>query len=413
MIRRNILQGLILPVSVAALSSKRAEAQTCTAPCFPQTPAEQAASPPVVPVSTQYPEGDVFRYMTQAQINDVTSGALAFSVSAALNTAFRVPGITVTLHAGNYRCDDNLVIGACTEVVGPGWNSTVLRANGASITNFVTLNDSLNQRLRGFKILGNSNAGAVGLLVGNTLSSNVHFQDIWIEGFSGSGAVGLWVQNVVTLLFQNCYINSNALNVKIDGTSGAPTTVQFIGGAIRQSATHGVSIMSGSSIRFSGTVIEANTNAGIYAVTAANKIIQDLLIDGNCWFEDNWRGYSSPTTRVYDVVIDGTAGLPSSNLIISDARFSHGSSASDNRRSLHVKNALASLSNMRCYYAFPYEIVIEGGPGHGTASNSYVQLIGDSADRMARFVANLDGANVIYPTYRSLIDQGNGMSTLP
>jgi len=407
MLRRNILQGLIVPVSAVALLSERAEAQTCTAPCFAQTAAELAATPPVVPVSTQYPEGDVFRYMTSAQISDVTSGAFAVSVSAALNTAFRIPGITVKLHAGTYRCDANLNISACAAVVGSGWNSTILRANGGSITTFVTLNDSINQRLREFKILGNSNANAVGLVVGNSLSSNQHFEGIWIDGFTGTGAVGLFVQNAVTPLFLNCYINKNYLNVKIDGTGGAPTTVQFIGGAIREATTHGVNILSGYAISFFGTVIEANMNAGINAVTASGKAIQDVLIDGNCWFEDNWRGYSSPSTRVYDVVIDGSVAYGSANIIIQNAHFSHGFTASDNRRTLHVKNAFASLSNMRCYYGFPYEIVVEGGAA------SYVQLIGDSADRMARFVANLDHATVIYPTYRSLVDLGNGMSSLP
>ena len=62
---------------------------------------------------------------------------------------------------------------------------------------------------------------------------------------------------------------------------------------------------------------------------------------------------------------------------------------------------------MGCYYGFPYGIVIEGG------NSSYIQMSGYSVDRMARRVANVDGTNVIYPTYYSLIDQGNGLSTLP
>lgn len=62
MIRRDITQALFLSAAGAALVNKRAEAQTCTAPCYVRTAAEIAAS--VTPVNTSYAPGNVLRYGT-------------------------------------------------------------------------------------------------------------------------------------------------------------------------------------------------------------------------------------------------------------------------------------------------------------------------------------------------------------
>ena len=99
--RRDFIRGFLVPTAAGTVAlGQSAQAQSSAAPYFPQTPAEQSASPPVVPVSTQYPEGDIFRYFTQMQIDDVSHALGQKPVSAALNNAFRIPGITVVLRAG-------------------------------------------------------------------------------------------------------------------------------------------------------------------------------------------------------------------------------------------------------------------------------------------------------------------------
>jgi len=60
--RRDISTALFASAAGAALLSPRAQSQTCTAPCYAQTPAESALG--VTPTNTTYPPGHVYRYGT-------------------------------------------------------------------------------------------------------------------------------------------------------------------------------------------------------------------------------------------------------------------------------------------------------------------------------------------------------------
>lgn len=90
--RRDIAFGL-LAASSAAVVSQRAEAQSCTAPCYAQTAAEKAAG--VTPSNTSYPPGNVLRYGAVGDGVTNSSTAFANAVSQAVQTggaAVYVPG---------------------------------------------------------------------------------------------------------------------------------------------------------------------------------------------------------------------------------------------------------------------------------------------------------------------------------
>ena len=58
--RRDISMGLFASAAGAAMLAERAEAQTCTAPCYAQTALEGAAG--ITPSNLAYLPGDVRRY---------------------------------------------------------------------------------------------------------------------------------------------------------------------------------------------------------------------------------------------------------------------------------------------------------------------------------------------------------------
>jgi hypothetical protein len=91
--RRDISIALFASAAGTALTS-RAEAQTCTAPCYAQTTAEAAAG--VTPTNTSYPPGNVLRYGADptgtsdstAAFNAATFANLSYSLNALLNEIF-------------------------------------------------------------------------------------------------------------------------------------------------------------------------------------------------------------------------------------------------------------------------------------------------------------------------------------
>src|ERR1700722_15423064 len=60
MLRRDISMGVFGAAAAAAFTAKQAQAQTCTAPCYPQIKQEMNAG--VTPTNTSYLPGDLHRY---------------------------------------------------------------------------------------------------------------------------------------------------------------------------------------------------------------------------------------------------------------------------------------------------------------------------------------------------------------
>ena len=374
---------------------------------YPKTPAEISAG--VTIVSFQYPVGDVRRY--GALGNGLTDDSAAFSA------AFSISGIRVRIPASPtpYYINANLSIPVCGSVTGDGWNKSVIQV-GASVTKLLSITGACATLFEDFRITGNSTANALGIVLGDgTLTSQIALNNLMVGEFTGNAAAGIKLDQIVTLHAFNCILQGSANNLITGTTPAFPTTCHFWGGWIQTAFHEGAVIKSGSNICFHGTIIEVNLNTGILVQTALGCSVEDLLIDEDCWFEDNWHNHTDTGTKVFDVVVDGTNGgispvppgtAAATSVIIRDSRFSHGTSASSDRRSLNVIHAFTSLENMRCYFGFPFEIIV-------STNDCVVQCLGDGADRMTRFISNPTGASVVAPIFSQVIDLGTGQSLNP
>lgn len=366
-----------------------------------QTDAERLAN--VTPVNLAYAPGHVYRYGT-----NTTPGTT--DMTAAIRTAFSIPNVKAVLPGDTLYINSNLGVPLCGAVEGCGFSATIIKC-GPAVTKAISLTSStVDVVLSGFRISGNATAGALGIVMGDgSLSSNIKVDSLWIDSFTGAGAAGVKLDQVVTVEFQNTVLTFNYQNFITGTTPGLPTNVHYLRGSILHAVMEGVAIQSGSNICFHGPVIEANGKEGITAITAPNCRIEDLLVEGNDWFETNWFGHTNTGTKVFDIRVDGSAGVSvpnGTNIIMRDVRLSHGTDAGNDMRSVSITHAFASFENLRCYFGFPYEIVI-------ATSDCYVQLLGDSADRMSRFISNPNGATVLAPIYKQVFDNGDGTSVLP
>jgi hypothetical protein len=126
MLRRDLSKALFASAAGAALLTRNAQAQSCTPPCFTQTPEELSAS--VTPSDTQYPPGDVRRY--GAVGDDSTPSHGAFSQAVSCNEHVYVP-------PGKYVFDSTVTVnrsgitiwgaGPCTTIGGAAVGGTSIR----------------------------------------------------------------------------------------------------------------------------------------------------------------------------------------------------------------------------------------------------------------------------------------------
>ncbi len=72
--RRDIPKALLAAATGAVLVSQRAQAQTCTPPCYPTVPAETIAG--VTPLNPAYPPGHLLRYLSSftSNVTNCTTG---------------------------------------------------------------------------------------------------------------------------------------------------------------------------------------------------------------------------------------------------------------------------------------------------------------------------------------------------
>lgn len=75
--RRDIAKAFLASATVSALAVHRAQAQTCTPPCYPQTPQEL-----VPPANDSFPPGDVRRYGAVGDDSTPSDGAFANAIAA-------------------------------------------------------------------------------------------------------------------------------------------------------------------------------------------------------------------------------------------------------------------------------------------------------------------------------------------
>lgn len=170
---------------------------------YDRTEAEIAAS--VVPVSTQYPEGNAFRYMTGAQVSDVLSGALAQDVTAALQIVFDLSddGVDSYMPPGKYLISDSLTKTTTKNfrIRGAG-RRTVLVNKASSSKPTIKLTDMHYARLEDFVISGRAGFPNMGLLIDATstgLNGNIEIRNISME----TNGIGIEVRMANTIELTN------------------------------------------------------------------------------------------------------------------------------------------------------------------------------------------------------------------
>jgi hypothetical protein len=188
--RRDLSKFLLASTAGAALLSRQAQAQSCTAPCYAQTSAEVSAG--VTPTNTAFPELHAFRYMTNAEILDVIAGTETFNVTTALQNALNVAAATsyraqIYCPRGQYK-HSGLVLGTQgIGVRGDGRRETVLHYIGAGHGITVT-SGAGNVRLSNLQAHGNASAlslvrwtdAANGVMEGVHVSANGATADLVI-----------------------------------------------------------------------------------------------------------------------------------------------------------------------------------------------------------------------------------------
>ena len=169
--RRDLSMALIASATGSALLSSRASAQSCTAPCFAQTPAELALGvvPTNLTVASHLTTGEVYPQRYGAKFDGATNPT--GDDTAALNTAFNVavqagcqvvmPGgtalISSTLFFGNNRTAQNVQSAAPTGIRG-SYSATVLKAKAGFAGTLFSATNMAGVFMRDFVVDGSGSA---------------------------------------------------------------------------------------------------------------------------------------------------------------------------------------------------------------------------------------------------------------
>lgn len=184
--RRDISVGLL--VAGAALVNQRAEAQTCTAPCYTRTAAEIAAG--VTPTNTAYTTVpyDVRRY--GATGSGTTDDTVALS-NALLVASHEIHGACVFLPRGKYKITSPLNVPNYVRLLGEGKLETTLLPVGAFNACVQVIGASyaswgVARAVEKIEIDGSGGFTGVGLWC-QYLGLRCYFADLYIHNCSGKG----------------------------------------------------------------------------------------------------------------------------------------------------------------------------------------------------------------------------------
>lgn len=273
---------------------------------YNQTQAELSAG--LTPVNFWYEPFDLFRYMSEAQINDVTSGSALVDVTdviqdvidaaAALPAAqpvrfragkYRVTGLTLDDNSGIYNLvgDDHAVLyhvgtGACVHI----GNDSSVGVLPAQIRNITVMRDDAAEDTIGFLI----EHAAYSCLEG-----------IQVYGFE----VGVFVKGSIGVLldFKRRFISGSTYGVLTESSQGSGGGLRFtcnllklMNAYIAGGTVNGVVIREGSGVSPSGSggvmtidgcVFESIDSSGrAISITNAGEIntLEEVVIR-SCWFE--------------------------------------------------------------------------------------------------------------------------------
>jgi hypothetical protein len=122
--RRDISMGLFASAAGAALLAERAEAQTCTAPCYAQTALESAAG--ITPSNVAYLPGDVRRYgadPTGAHDSTAAFRSACFSTYAGWTPSTNKANVFVP--AGRYVISSTVYVRSGVSIFGAGMSTFI------------------------------------------------------------------------------------------------------------------------------------------------------------------------------------------------------------------------------------------------------------------------------------------------
>ena len=172
---------------------------------YDQTAAESAAS--VTPTQYFYdttPYGHIFRYMTQAQINDVLALTATLDVTAAFTTAFSLntggQSVDIICPSGTYRCDTTVTVPDYKRLI-LSHGAYIIRKAAASATTPVVLIKGVRASVTGGFIV-TEKASPSGIVccghLDNTSawdSERWEFYDCDVQGLNTAGNLGVVVPN--------------------------------------------------------------------------------------------------------------------------------------------------------------------------------------------------------------------------
>jgi hypothetical protein len=311
--RRDVSKALIgIAGGSALLLAKQAEAQSCTAPCYPQTAAELAAG--VTPSNTSYAPGNLLRYGANNTGSTPNSNTSALQNAIKCNTAVYAPtgtyiftsGATTTKSSITITGDNRGTTGTIFELRSSTTDDAVITFG--AFVEFITiekiqfsLSGTLAQYCLNFPqgvgdsviddclFLGNcsgsSNTGSVGIAMTASTKQGVRpydgdidIRDCWIADlYVGVALAGA----TTTVRITNCEF------------AGAPTPGNSYGvdmnsgcaGVVIQGCTFtqwGIGVLSaGGYLRQIGNYFETNTQADWYWTKGASVLYNSSIVDIN------------------------------------------------------------------------------------------------------------------------------------
>lgn len=208
--RRRELSGVLLgSVAGAMLLPKTSEAQTCTPPCYPRSPAEITAG--ITPTDSQYPPLDIRRY--GATISDATT---AFESAI---TVASVEAGQIFVPAGTWIITRALALPFNTSLKGVGRLVSKIQVNGAftgvSVT-AATNSHTTSQAHTRIEGIGFEGSGAA---LGALYFARVNWvvvRDCAFRNFTGTGAFGIELLHCFNWKVEHCYFEAiQAVGVKL------------------------------------------------------------------------------------------------------------------------------------------------------------------------------------------------------
>jgi hypothetical protein len=174
--RRDISKALFAAAAGSAAIAQRAQAQTCTAPCYAQTAAEIAAN--VTPVNYGYAPYDIRRYG-----GDPTGGVSSDAAMASAIAVCTGSGGVIRVPVGTYLFNSPIVINNRSGIVieGDGCETielgavTTLKYSGTSSGNWIQITAAFGCGLRKLQLVNTSTSFTSSMV--QVATSNFCFAD--------------------------------------------------------------------------------------------------------------------------------------------------------------------------------------------------------------------------------------------